>query len=182
MKSMDKKNKNLLIVILLIIGGVQLFAGIIVVGVLFVSNAQIEDTNGSGNTDLAVITMDEILSNRESNSSFVSSFFRSGSNTRINGMYEAVDYTSCRYKSQKYSGTHTVHATKTTADTLVLDIEVMLESGNLEVVILIDGEYYDHVPVHGTQSITLQNVSNKTVTVKVAGESARFSISVTRDL
>ena len=55
-----------------------------------------------------------------------------------------------------------------------------MESGNVEIVIIIDGEYYCSVDVNQDQSITLQNVSNKEVIVKLAGEEAKMKIDVTR--
>ena len=73
-----------------------------------------------------------------------------------------------------------LQATKISGNTLTLNINSSVESGNAEIVIMVDGEYYCSVDVNQHQSITLQNVSNKEVIVKLAGEEAKMKIDVTR--
>ena len=55
-----------------------------------------------------------------------------------------------------------------------------MESGNAEIVIIIDGEYYCSVDVNHDRSIMIQDVRNKEVIIKLAGEEAKMKINVTR--
>lgn len=55
-----------------------------------------------------------------------------------------------------------------------------MESGNAEIVIIVDGEYYCSVDVNQDQSIMIQDVRDKEVIIKLAGEEAKMKIDVTR--
>ena len=55
-----------------------------------------------------------------------------------------------------------------------------MEAGNAEIVILIDGEYYCSVDVNQSKTVTLQDISNKEILVKLAGEDAKIKIDVKR--
>ena len=52
----------------------------------------------------------------------------------------------------------------------------------MELAIVIDGEYHSNVAIDTIAQITLENVSGKTVLVRLAGESAKAEVSVTRSL
>jgi hypothetical protein len=52
----------------------------------------------------------------------------------------------------------------------------------MEIVILVDGAFYAYVPVNSTQTIRLEDVAQKLVVVKIAGESAAMNITVERTL
>ena len=86
------------------------------------------------------------------------------------------------FSCKKISGVKTLHATKSPYDTLTLKFSSQLDAGNLEIVIIVDGEYYCHVPVNQISTVELTNIGNKTVVVKAAAESASLKISVQRDV
>ena len=73
-----------------------------------------------------------------------------------------------------------LQATKISGNALTLNINSSVESGNAEIVIIVNGEYYCSVDVNKNQSITLQNIANKEILVKLAGEEAKMKIDVTR--
>lgn len=150
--------------------------------VLFFTSSAIEDTNGPNNTNLAVIDMNEILSDVDEYSSILSRSTQKGSQTNIEGRLSEYNYEECTFSSKKFSGVMTLQATRTMHDTLTLAVSSKLDTGNLEIVIIVDGEYHSHVPVNQNTSVVLTDISGKTVVVKLAAESAELKVSVKRHL
>jgi hypothetical protein len=148
---------------------------------VFFTSSDIEDTNGD-DTSLAVLTLDDLLSQKNQYSAFGMGHKIEGEQTRVNNKLEDVDYDTCSFSFKKISGTKTLHATKVNADTVTLHITSELASGNAEIVILVDGEYYDHAPVGQEQTFVLENASGKLVTVRLGAESAEVSVSVSRTI
>lgn len=163
----------------LIVGGCLLVI-ILVAVVLFRSGTQqIADQNGVENTSLAILTREDIISEKMC-TILNHSVTATGRKSTAESEYRDVDYTTVSHKYGKLSGVQTAHATKTSAQSITLTITTTLNSGNMEVVVVIEGEYYQSVPLNQTTKITLDNVSDKTVLVRVAGESAQGEVSVTR--
>ena len=105
----------------------------------------------------------------------------SGHHTNITGMrFRDYDYDYISRSFGKIHGVIILQATKISGNTLTLNISSAVESGNAEIVIIVDGEYHCSVDVNQDQSITLQNISNKEVFVMLAGEEAKMKIDVTR--
>lgn len=140
----------------------------------------IEDINGTKDTSLAVIDVNEFLTASDHYSAFSSYTSQIGSSTNVTGKLKGYDYQECSFQCQKISGVITLQATKTTCNQISLEICSQLEEGNMELVVIVDGEYYDHVPINQNSSIVLSGISGKTVVVKMAAESAKVSVSVTR--
>lgn len=149
---------------------------------LLLPTAGIEDTNGPDNTNLTVITMDEILSDADEYSSYLSKSTRKGSQTNASGRLSTYDYQECSFSCKRISGVMTLQATKIPYNTLTLKCSSQLDAGNLEIVIVVDGEYYCHVPIDQIASVELTDIGSKTVVVKVAAESATLNVSVQRDV
>ena len=146
------------------------------------SGSHIEDTNGPQNTKLAVLTMDDILSDGHSSTTFASSSTCSGSNTNVSGKLREYDYDKITFRAKKTSGIQVLHATKINSARMTLHINARVETGNLEVIILVDGVYHSHVTIGSKQAIQLDGIGGKTVVVKMAAESAEVSISITRTI
>ena len=177
-----KRTKNTLMLALCI--GIPVVVAILVAFAVIISLAsesKFVDTNGPGNFALTEITQDDILSKNHGYRSFMASERHSGFHTNIIGTrYRDYDYD---YISRSFGNIHGIvilQATKISGNTLTLNINSSIESGNAEIAILIDGEYYCSVDVNQDQSITLQDISNKEVIVKLAGEGAKMKIDVTR--
>ena len=162
-----------------IVAGIITFIGIVIVVICLVlnPNAQhIDDINGLENTTLAKISIDEFVSSNDHYRSSFTSYSHKGNQTKVSGKLYDVDYDQCSLKSKKFSGIHTLHATLTDHDSMILTIESTINSGNMEIIIVIDGVYYQHVTTESKQTIVLENIANKLVLVKMAAESADASI------
>lgn len=127
----------------------------------------IPDTNGVENTNVTTYTQEQLVSAPDRSRSYLS-----GSNN--------VGDRSV-FHAKKVSGINTMQTTKMETDTLILNVDAVLNSGNMEVVIVVDGAYYAHVPLNTPQKIVLENVAGKTVAVRFAAESADMSLTVVRE-
>ena len=160
---------------------VVIVAILIAVIISLTSESDFIDTNGPENFALTEITQDDILSKDNNCRSSVREASHSGRHTNIIGTrLRDCDYDYISKSFGKIHGVMILQATKISENTLTLNINSSVESGNAEIVIVVDGEYYCSVDVNQHQSITLQNVSNKEVIVKLAGEEAKMKIDVTR--
>jgi len=160
---------------------VVIVAILIAVIISVASESKFVDANGPENFSLTEITHDEILSKENNYRSSMVSERHSGHHTNIIGTrLRDYDYDYISRSFGKIHGVIILQATKISGNTITLNINSSVESGNAEIVIIIDGEYYCSVDVNQDQSITLQNVSNKEVVVKLAGEGAKMKIDVTR--
>lgn len=154
---------------------------LIAVVILLTSESDFIDTNGPENFALTEITREDILSERNSHVISMASKKHSGHRTNIVGTgLRDYDYDYISRSFGKINGILILQATKISKNTLTLNISSSVESGNAEIAIIVDGEYYCSVDVNQDRSITLQDVSNKEVIVKLAGEGAKMKIDVTR--
>ena len=167
--------------IIFVVAGVLALIGCIVVLVIyFQPTSHIEDINGADNTELAVIAQDEILSSQDVYTAFSLHTGYDGAKTHVVGKMKDYDYEECSLSCKKLSGTYTLQATKTDANQLTLDITSQLDEGNMEIVIIVDGELYTSLPVNQEYSITLIDIAGKTILVKIAAESAKMEAYVKR--
>jgi len=166
-----------------IVGGILAFIGIISAVIILAINSgpeHIEDNNGIEDTSLAVITIDEFVSTNDHYTALHSGFSEKGDQTDVFGTLDEVDYSRCSWSSKKISGIRTLQATQTDANSMTLTIESTLNSGNMEIIIVIDGEYYQHVNINSKQTIVLEDIAGKLVLVKMAAESAEMRTVVER--
>lgn len=158
-----------------------IIAVLILVAVVILSTPEFVDTNGPDNFELTEIKRDDILNQNENYSGFAETKTHAGFHSNIVGTrFRDHNYD---YISRSFGNVHGVlilQATKISGDSLILNIGSTVESGNAEIVVLIDGEYYCSVDVNQNKTITLQNVSNKQVLVKLAGEGAKVKADVRR--
>jgi len=144
---------------------------------------KIEDTNGKENINLNTITLEEIINIEDEYRAMNSAGTKtSGSRTKVVGSLKEVDYDYCSFTSSDVSGIATIQATRTNCKKIVLEIESQLNSGNLEIVIIIDDEYYKHVAVNQAQTVELDDISEKTVVVRIGAESANTHVVVKRSM
>lgn len=158
-----------------------MIAVLVAVIILVASESKFVDTNGPENFALTEITRDEILGEYHSYRTSMVSERHSGRHTNISGTrLRDCDYDHIKRSFGKIHGVIILQATKISGNTLTLNIDSSVESGNAEIVIIVDGEYYGSVDVNENQTVTLQDVSNKEVLVKLAGEGAKIKVDVTR--
>ena len=153
----------------------------ILIAVIILSTPEFVDTNGPDNFALTEITRGDILKlNKNYRASMVSEK-HSGAHTNIIGTrLRDSDYDYISKSFGKLHGVLILQATKISRNSLTLNINSLVVSGNAEILIIVDGEYYCSVDVNQKQSITLQDISNKEVIVKLAGENAKMKIDVNR--
>lgn len=140
----------------------------------------IEDANGPEDASLAVIEREELLTVENNYTANLVSERWQGGETGVTGRLEDCDHDQISFRCEKITGIGTIQATNSHHDRLVLDIEAKLLSGNMEMVILVDGGFHDYVELNQPVTVTLDDVANKTVTVKIGAESAKTEITVSR--
>lgn len=166
---------SVLFIVLLCVGGFVLLSRTF-------NERTIEDTNGADVFDLNTITIEEIL-NVKNNSimRLIPTIGYEGKQTNIiDDDYEECDYDHVILKTRSFSGIKTAQATFLSVDTLQLEVTSNITSGNFEIVVIVDGEYYANMEINKTSTLTLDNVANKVVLVKIAGEDADMDIEITR--
>ena len=150
---------------------------------LFVTmyKSTIKDTNGPDDYSLVKITRDELINSNECSNEFFGT--SKGERSMIgDAELEFYDYDIREYFSGFFetNGVVVIQATKTDKDIVRLNINVVLEKGNAEVAVIVDGEYYCSVEVNKHSEIVIENAQNKTILLKAACESANVTIDVVR--
>ena len=148
--------------------------------VLYHQNNSIADTNGSANFSLNTLTQEDILSERYGYTMYASSTRGEGNSTNVGYEWEEEDRDLRSMSAKSFSGVTVLQSTKVNTDTLMLDINSTVDSGNFRIVITVDGVFYDDVEINQNVRVELNNIQNKTILIKLAGESAAFQASVTR--
>lgn len=167
-------------VIYLIIAGAVIVGVVILLSASLAPSVDIDDSNGSENTNLAVIDINDILSSTNNFSAFNSNTSQSGEHTGVVGKLKKYDYDEVTFRCKKISGIKTLQVTKAISNKMTLEIDSQLDAGNMEIVIIVDGEYYDSVAANKVSSVVLTGIIDKTVIVKMAAESAKMNISINR--
>ena len=174
----ETKVKNMKWIIIVCVAAVATTA-VVLLFVFLLPDRSIEDTNGIENTNLAVLTLDDLLS-YDNYSAYMSHASHEGASTSVKGTKKEYDYQYCSFGCKEISGVKTIQVTKSTENQISLNISSQVEEGNMEIVIIIDDIYYDHVPVNQDCSVILNDVAEKEVVVKIGAESAKMQITVER--
>ncbi len=143
------------------------------------SDYTIVDTNGA-DTALAVITEDEIINSSRRLTMLAFSENFEGARTSVTGDLADYDYDTSSFSASAISGIRTMQATLTESDSLTLTVMSILEEGNMEIFILVDGAVHSKIPINDEISVTLDDIGGKTVVVRFGAESAKGRVSVTR--
>ena len=138
------------------------------------------DTNGEADYSLATLTLEDILDEWYGYTMFASGSYGEGDGTNVDHEWEDEDRDSRSIHAKSFSGVTVLQATKTDCATLTLDVTSTVESGNFRIVITVDGAYYCDVEINKTTQVVLNDIQNKTVLIKLAGESAKFRAEVSR--
>ena len=159
-----------------------IIASILIAVIISIASApEFVDTNGPENFALTEITREDILKKTNNYRAFMMSSKHSGHHSDIVGTsLRLYDYDRAEGSFGKFHGVMILQATKTSESTLTLNINSSIESGNAEIVVMIDGEYFCSVEVNQSKIVTLNDISDKEVIVKLAGEAAKIKVDVTR--
>ena len=179
---MQKKNNNKLKLALLItIPSIIVVSLVIWLIIALSSSFDFVDSNGPDNFALTEITREDILESDKNYKSSMESKKRSGAHTYIVGTrFREYDRDNINISYGKFHGVTILQATKIFSDSLELNIYSSIESGNAEIVIIVDGEYYCSANINQDQTIFLQNIAGKEVIIKLAGEDAKIKIDIVR--
>lgn len=182
--SVCKTSKSMSNTAIIVVCVLLVCASAVVLGINCLKNKptfkQIEDSNGIDDYSLQTITMDDVLSETSSSSFMLSTNTHSGKTSGVSGRHSGSDYDEVSVSAKKFSGVHILQTTKSNSDKMSLTLKSTIVSGNFSAVILVDGMYYDNFEVNKNDEIELNNVKNKLITVKIAGESAECDVSVIR--
>lgn len=128
------------------------------------SAKHIEDTNGEL-TELCSITVEDIIEKRES---YVT--FGSVTNKTNDGIM---------FKAKKFSGVKSILNFKASGEKkeLVINSDISLDTGNLRIVILHNGEFMSDINISGNNTVSIKNPSG-VYDIRVAGESAGFDVKI----
>ena len=112
----------------------------------------------------------------------MTSFKRSGSRSGISSQYfDDEDGDKTEYSAKKVTGIKNVSATFTKDCTLVFNIDSTLESGNAEVVVIMDDKIVERFNA-GEQKTLEYNVSGEhKFYIRILCEEAKISITTTRE-
>ena len=157
-----------------------LLIGVLVFDFITTKNRTIEDINGS-DTALAVLTNEDILLDDHTwiGSSCNEGLY--GKHTNVSTDHIRTDYDKSSFHCEKFSGIKTMQTTNIGTDILTLNIESVLEYGNMEIFIIVDDTIYEEVPVGKAYTITLTGIAGKNIIVRYGAESAKIDITVTRE-
>lgn len=140
----------------------------------------IPDVNGDSDFSLNTLTEEDILAEWYDYTMYAFGSSGEGNSTDVDGDWEDEDYDLRSMTAQSFSGVTVLQSTKTDRETLTLDITSTVESGNFRILITVDGAYYCDVDINQTVRVVLDDIQNKTVLVKIAGESAEFDAEAKR--
>lgn len=180
----NNANKIIITVFVVFVAGVVLLVGtLIALFIRGVNQSHIPDQNGEENTALAVLTEDEIVAYASRYVSSMSGESRGGKKSQINDRtLKEYDSDTVSISCGSISGFQTLMATRTDSDSLLLTIDSLLESGNMEIFIIVDDVVYQRISGNKETTVQLDDIKGKTVLVKIAGESAKCKVSVSRDI
>ena len=161
---------------------IPIIVAIFILVICLLPKIEYADTNGPDNFALNTITREDILSSNQKHSASHESKKFWGNDTNIrNGIYQEYDRDNVTCSYGRIDGIDILQVTKISSNTLTLNINSVVEEGNAEIVILVDGDYYCSVDVNQNKAIILQNVADKTIIVKLAAESAKMRVDISRD-
>ena len=141
----------------------------------------VEDTNGEFDTSLTNVIEEKVLVGENSYSATMLQTGKVGGHTNVDGRLDEYDSDYCTMSARKISGVLTIQATNVDSHELTPEIDSTLQSDNLEIFIIVDGEVVQKAAVNRSSIITLTDIAGKDVVVKIGAESAQMEISVRRD-
>ena len=172
--------KDILIVVLICAAVIGFIVWRLLSVVFYHRNNSLTDLNGATDFSLTTLTLENILDEWYGYTMFASGSYGEGNSTNVDHEWEDEDRDSRSMHAQSFSGVTVLQATKTDRETLTMDITSTVESGNFRIVITVDSAYYCDVEINETTQVVLKDVQNKTVLIKLAGESAKFRAEVSR--
>lgn len=174
-----KKNKVKVVFVIVVLS----FAGLIIAGSLILAavndKRHIEDTNGPDNYDLQTIDDSTLL--YKNTSSFGRRPVYATSGEKSGAKASMHDYDNINFIMECMTGTKVIQTSYGKTDTLILNFDTKVHSGNCEIVILLDSKIYKRVDVNTQQTIEIENAKDKEFSVVIGAESANVEIYIDRE-
>ena len=139
----------------------------------------IVDTNGPDNYELQTLEKAELILGKNSYFGDKLSFGQEGDASGAD--YALYDYDNIHFKMERITGTAVLQTSRGLTDTLVLNFDTKVHSGNCEIVILLDSKIYQRVDVNTQQTIEIENAKDKEFSVVIGAESANVEIYIDRE-
>ncbi len=174
-----KKNRSLKIFLISALVGIVVAIGFIFGVLAVIDMLQVEDTNGPDNYELE--TMDDTDFLEENREFYGPLTFDVTSNEKSGADDAERDYSGVVFSAERTTGTVLIQATRGLTDTLVLNIDSKVSSGNCELVVMCGDEIYQRVKVNSKQTIVIEDAKDKYYHVVVGAESGVMEINVTRE-
>lgn len=166
------------------IGAAIAAIGIIIVLLVGLLNPGGYNNSGVDASDFKIseLTSEQIVNTEGECKAFMTSFKRSGSRSGISSQYfDDEDGDKTVYSAKKVTGIKNVSATLAKDCTLVLNIDTTLESGNAEVVVIMDDKIVERFNA-GEQKTFEYSVSGEhKFYIRILCEEAKISITTTRE-
>lgn len=190
----SKRKKPKKFVLYIVLGHVMMFAMVMIVLCIKIGDLvkeeeilreKYKDINGPDDVSLAYITVDDLVEMRDIE--WLGKYIVGAGNlgeehTLVEGEFASRDTAVYRRKYGTAVGDSTLMATKIDSGKIILKADIQVESGNAEFIIMIDGVYYDHIPINQPVTIELNDVAGKLVLVRAGYELAQVSISLDREI
>lgn len=181
-KSHFRNNVIIIVVVCVLVVASLSFVGVKVYnGWRYHREHTIEDTNGENDYSLNTITKEEIEATLSDYTIrwFGESF--EGDKTSVGDeVLSRYDCDRAYMQAKSYSGIRPLQVTKTSENTIQFSVNSTVKSGNFAIIIFVENEYYCEVEINKSENIVLENIADKTVLIKVAGESADVTIEIVR--
>jgi len=132
--------------------------------VTFSGCTHIEDTNGAEDYTIETFTDDDIIKK----SSYSALGFVE---TNING--------KITIKISKFSGVYEITSLNPKNETLVFTVESKCSLGNFRIVLIKDDAIIRDILINTTEKVEIENANGKYI-MKIVGESANFSLTITK--
>lgn len=140
---------------------------IIFLSITLTSCSHIEDTNGPDDYSLVKISDEEILGVRSAS-------------TKI-GAFESQTGRTIKVKVSKFSGVEKLQSFKTTNSDITFTVSVTVTSGNFKAVLVQEGKIIHTFNNNASNQVVTVKQGTGTVSFYVAGESAKYNITLEYD-
>ncbi|MBE6871819.1 MAG: hypothetical protein E7491_07675 [Ruminococcaceae bacterium] len=145
-------------------------------------SVHIKDSNGD-DVALAVLTDEDICSDKKTHSLFMSSFMNtSGRTTKVIGKNRDIDCEKVSFSAKKFSGVYDIQASyfaKSDCFTIYWNVEV--KNGNFAMFLISPGGEIIHKFDLNAESQSFFAEAEGEYIVRIAGESAEVSVKLHRD-
>ncbi|MBE6801474.1 MAG: hypothetical protein E7530_01150 [Ruminococcaceae bacterium] len=173
------KKKFLIAFWSVLISFVIFILAVVLVWVSINDKRHIEDTNGPDNYDLQTIDDSTLL--YKNTSSFGRRPVYATSGEKSGAKASMHDYDNIKFTMECMTGTKVIQTSYGKTDTLILNFDTKVHSGNCEIVILLDSKIYQRVDVNTQQTIEIENAKDKEFSVVIGAESANVEIYIDRE-